>query len=89
MGGVAGCVKTAPPVACEVLVFPPPDLCIRKMAFKATCRLQSHISNGESMDWELIKQLGIQAPVVLDCCSKKWFFKKPYTVNPFEEQLTS
>ena len=33
------------------------------------------------MDWELVEQLGIQAPMVLDRCSKRWFFEKPYKVT--------
>ena len=33
------------------------------------------------MDWELVEQLGLQAPVVLDRCSKSWFFEKPYKVK--------
>ena len=33
------------------------------------------------MDWELVEQLGLQAPVVLDRCSKRWFFEKPYKVK--------
>ena len=33
------------------------------------------------MDWELVEQLGIQAPVVLGRGPKKWFFEKPLTVT--------
>ena len=67
LGGIAGCMRLTPLVACEVFLgFPPLDLWIRKMAFMATCRLQSHSSKGCLMDWELVEQLGIQAPVVLD-----------------------
>ena len=33
------------------------------------------------MDWELVERLGLQAPVVLDRCSKRWFFEKPYKVK--------
>ena len=37
LGGVAGCTRITPLVACEVLLgYPPLDLWIRKMAFKAT-----------------------------------------------------
>ena len=32
------------------------------------------------MDWELVEQLGIQAQVVLDHCSRRCFFEKSYTV---------
>ena len=81
LGGVAGCMRTTPLAACEVLLgFPPLDLWIRKIAFKAACRLQSQNSRGGQMDWELVEQLGIQAPVTLDRCSKRWFFEKPYAV---------
>ena len=51
------------------------------MAFEATCRIQSQISHGGQMDWELVEELGIQAPAVLDHCSKSWFFEKPYKVT--------
>ena len=33
------------------------------------------------MDWELVEQLSIQAPVVLGRCSKRWFFENPYKVT--------
>ena len=33
------------------------------------------------MDWELVKQLGLQAPAVLYRGPKKWFFEKSYTVE--------
>ena len=36
------------------------------------------------MDWELDKQLGIQAPVVINWCSKRYFFKKPNKVKIVE-----
>ena len=45
LGGVADCMRSTPLVACEVLLgLPPLDLWIRKMAFKANYRLQSHSS---------------------------------------------
>ena len=81
-GGVAGCLRTFHLVACEVILgFPLLDLWIRKMAFKVTCRLQSHSSKGGIIDWELVGQLGTQAPVVLDRGPKKWFLEKPLTVT--------
>ena len=59
LGVVAGCIRTTPLAACEILLgFPPLDLWIRKMAFKATCRILSHSSHGGLMDWELVEQLG-------------------------------
>ena len=60
----------------EVLLgFPSLDLKIRKMAFLATCRLQSHSSKGCLMDWELVEQLGLQASVVLYRGPKNGFSK--------------
>ena len=73
---------TTPLGACEVLLsFSSLDVGIRKMAFKVTCRLQSHSSKGGIIDWELVGQLGTQAPVVLDRGPKKWFLEKPLTVT--------
>ena len=76
--GVAGCMRTSALVACKVLLgFPPLDLWIRKMAFKATC-----LNSKEGIMYtELIEQLVIQALVVLDRSPKRWFFEKPYTVT--------
>ena len=70
--GIAECMRTHPLVACEVLLgFPPLDLWIRKMTFKAACRLQSHNSNGGLMNWELVKQLELyQTAVQKDGFSK-------------------
>ena len=77
-----GCMRTTPLVAYEILLgFPPLDLWIRTMAFKVTCRILSHSSHGGQMDWELVEQLGIQALVVLDRCSKRWLFEKAYKVT--------
>ena len=71
--GVTGCMRTTPLLAREVLLgFPHLDLWIRKMAFKAACRLQSHSAKGGLMDWEIVEQLGIQAPFVLDQGPKRW-----------------
>ena len=51
LGGDARCMRLNPLVVCEVLVgFPPLDLWIKKMAFKATCSLESHSSNRGLMD---------------------------------------
>ena len=83
-------MRTTLLVACEILLgFPPLNLRIRKMAFKANCRIQSHSSHGGKMDWELVEQLDIQVPVVLDRFSKRWFFEKPYkvTIGDFFEEL--
>ena len=33
------------------------------------------------MDWELVEQLWLQAPIVLERGPKKWFFEKFYTVT--------
>ena len=58
--GEAGCMRTTPLAASEILPgFPPLDLWIRKIAFKAICRIQSHSSHGGQMDWELVVKLGI------------------------------
>ena len=85
LGGVTGCMRTTPLAACETLLgFPPLDLWIRTMAFKATCRVLSYSSHGGLMDCELVGQLGLQAPVVLDRCLKRWFFEKPYKVTTGE-----
>ena len=66
LGGVTGCMRTTPLAACETLLgFPPLDLWIRKMAFKAICRILSHSSHGGLLDWELVEQLGLQDPVLL------------------------
>ena len=72
LGGVAGCMRTTPLAACETLLgFPPLDLWIRTMAFKGTCRILSYSSHGGLMVWELVEQLGLQAPVVIDRSSKR------------------
>ena len=63
-------MRTTPLVTCQILQgFPPLDLWIEKMAFNGTCHIQSNSSHG------------IQAPMVLDHCSKRWFFEKPYKVT--------
>ena len=60
LGGVTGCMRTTPLAACEILLgFPPPNLWIRKMAFKATYRILSHSSHGGLMDCELGEQFGL------------------------------
>ena len=83
LGGIIGCMRSTPGFLVKSsLVSPPLDLWIRKMAFMATCRLQSHSSKGGLMDWELVEQLGLQAPVVQDRGpKKKWFFEKSFTVT--------
>ena len=75
-------MRTTPLAACEIFLgFPPLDMWIRNMAFKAICCTQSHSLHGGQMDWKLVEELGIHVPVVLDHCSKRWFFEKPYKVT--------
>ena len=72
LGSVVECMRTTPLVACKILLgFPPLYLWIRKLAFKATCRIQNHSSHGGQMFWELVEQLGIQIP-----CSARPLLKK-------------